>query len=62
VNHASETPIQTVDQTTTIKIHNQNIWVTPADKAKYYHLEYLLADLSLWEPVDIEEYLPTNPV
>lgn len=62
VNHASESPVRSIDQATTIKIHKRNIWVTPVDKTKYYHLEQLLDNLSPWEPVDIEEYLPNNPV
>ncbi len=62
MNHASETPIRTIDQATTIKVHKKNIWVTPVDKDKYYHLEQLLINLPLWKLVDIEEYLPTDPV
>ncbi|CAG8509016.1 40401_t:CDS:2 [Gigaspora margarita] len=61
-NHASETPIRTVDQSTTIQIHKQNFWVTPIDKSKYYNLEQLITDLPLWKPVDLEEFLPTDPV
>ncbi|RIB04962.1 hypothetical protein C2G38_2045458 [Gigaspora rosea] len=61
-NHASETSIRTVDQSTTIQIHKQNFWVTPVDKSKYYNLEQLLTDLPLWKPVDLEEFLPTDPV
>ncbi|RHZ55994.1 hypothetical protein Glove_407g11 [Diversispora epigaea] len=38
-NHISETPIRSIDQATTIKVHNRNIWITPVDKVKYYHLE-----------------------
>jgi hypothetical protein len=61
-NHASETPIRTIDQATTIKIHNKNIWVTPIDKNKYYQLEQLLINLPMWKPIDIEDYLPTDPM
>ncbi|CAB5350497.1 unnamed protein product [Rhizophagus irregularis] len=61
-NHASEIPIRTIDQATTIKVHKKNIWITPIDKNKYYHLEQSLIDLLPWEPVDIEEYLPTDPM
>ncbi|CAG8844731.1 18720_t:CDS:2, partial [Gigaspora margarita] len=61
-NHASETPIRTVDQATTIQIHKRNFWVTPIDKSKYYNLEQLLNNLPLWKPVDLEEFLPTDPV
>ncbi|RIB15958.1 hypothetical protein C2G38_2038956 [Gigaspora rosea] len=61
-NHASETSIRTVDQSTTIQIHMQNFWVTPVDKYKYYNLEQLLTDLPLWKPVDLEEFLPMDPV
>ncbi len=62
MNHASESPIRSVDKATTIKVHKQNIWITPVDKTKYYHLEQLLIDLPLWKPVDLEEYLPNDPV
>ena len=62
LNHASETPIRTIDRSTTIKVHKQNVWVAPVNKAKYYHLEQLLTDLSPWKPVDIEEYLPIDPL
>src|SRR5205085_6625535 len=62
VNHASEGPVRTVEQSTTIKIHKKNIWIAPIDKTKYYHLENSLIDLPPWKPVDIEEYLPINPV
>jgi hypothetical protein len=61
-NHVSESPIRSIDQATTIKVHKQNIWITPVDKAKYYYLEQLLNNLPPWKPVDIEEYLPNNPV
>jgi len=30
-NHASENPARTIDQATTVKVHNKNIWVTPND-------------------------------
>jgi hypothetical protein len=62
VNHASEVPVRNVDQATTIKIHKKNIWIAPIDKTKYYQLENILTDLPLWKPVDIEEYLPIDPV
>ncbi|CAB4395231.1 unnamed protein product [Rhizophagus irregularis] len=62
VNHASEFPIRSIDQATTIKVHKCNIWVTPIDKTKYYRLEQLLSNLPPWKPVDIEEYLPNDPV
>uniref|UniRef100_U9T5Z8 Uncharacterized protein n=1 Tax=Rhizophagus irregularis (strain DAOM 181602 / DAOM 197198 / MUCL 43194) TaxID=747089 RepID=U9T5Z8_RHIID len=39
INHASESPIRSIDQATTIKIHKRNTWITPLDKSKYYHLE-----------------------
>ena len=61
-NHALELPIRSVDKATTIKVHKKNIWITPIDKNKYYHLEQSLIDLLPWEPVDIEEYLPTDPM
>jgi hypothetical protein len=61
-NHASETFIRTIDQATKIKVHKQNVWVTAIDKAKYGHLGHLLTDLPPWKPVDIEEYLPIDPV
>ncbi|CAG8834796.1 12969_t:CDS:2, partial [Gigaspora margarita] len=53
-NHTSETPVQTVEQATTIQIHKQNFWVTLIDKTKYFYLEQ--------KPVNIEEFLPTDPV
>jgi hypothetical protein len=62
VNHTSEVPIRSIDQAATIKIHNQNIWIMPVDKTKYFHLEQLLINLPIWKPVDIEEYLPNDPV
>ncbi|CAG8781459.1 17150_t:CDS:2, partial [Gigaspora rosea] len=62
MNHTSETPVRTVEQATTIQIHKQNFWVTPIDKTKYFHLEQVLTELPLWKPVDIEEFLPTDPV
>ena len=62
VKHASEGPVWTVDQSTTIKIHKKNIWIAPIDKTKYYHLKNSLIDLPPWKPVDIEEYLPIDPV
>ena len=37
-NHASETPVRTIDQATTVKVHKKNIWVTPVDKTKYNNL------------------------
>ena len=61
-NLASETPVRTVDQATTVKVHKRNIWNTPIDKTKYYNLERILIDLALWKPIDIEEYLPNDPV
>ena len=62
VNHASETPVRTIDQATTVKIHKKNIWVTPVNKTKYNNLKCLLTDLPSWKPVNIEEYLPNDPV
>ena len=62
VNHASELPVRSIDEATTVKIHKRNIWITPVDKTKYYHLEQLLTNLPLWKPVDLEEYLPIDPV
>ncbi|CAG8632069.1 14068_t:CDS:2 [Gigaspora rosea] len=47
INLASETPIRTADQATTVQIHKRNIWVTPVDKTKYYQLEQLLNDTPL---------------
>ena len=61
-NHASESPVRSIDEATTVKIHKRNIWITPVDKTKYYHLEQLLINLPLWKPVDLEEYLPMDPV
>src|SRR6266498_2348459 len=62
INHASEVPVRTIDQATTIQVHRKNIWVAPIDKNKYYHLEHFLVDSSPWKPVDIEEYLPIDPL
>ncbi|CAG8633361.1 11116_t:CDS:2 [Ambispora leptoticha] len=62
INHASKTPVRTVDQATTVQIHKRNFWVAPVDRTKYYQLEQLLNDLPLWKPVDLEEFLPTDPV
>ena len=62
INHTSESPICSIDQATTIKVHKQNIWVTPVDKTKYNQLEQSLSSLPSWKPVDIEEYLPIGPV
>ena len=62
INHASETPVRTIDQATTVNIHKKNIWVTPVDKTKYNNLKSLLMDSPSWKPVDIEEYLPNDPV
>ena len=61
-NHASETPVRSIDKAVTVKVHKKNIWVTPVDKTKYNHLENLLIDLPSWKPVDIEEYLLNDPV
>ena len=61
-NHASEIPVRTIDQATTVKIYKKNIWVSPVDKLKYDHLRNLLTNLPLWKTVDIEEYLPDDPV
>jgi hypothetical protein len=62
INHASETPVRPINKAVTIKVHKSNIWITPADKIKYNYLKNLLNDLPPWKPVDIEEYLPNNPV
>ncbi|PKY60554.1 hypothetical protein RhiirA4_484384 [Rhizophagus irregularis] len=48
--------------TVTVKVHKKNIWVTPVDKTKYNPLKNLLTDLPSWKPVDIEEYLPNDPM
>jgi len=60
-NHASETPVRSIDEAVTVKVHKKNIWVTPVDKTKYNNLKNLLIDLPSWEPVDIEEYLMHFP-
>jgi hypothetical protein len=44
-NHASKTPVRTIDQATTVKVHKKNIWVTPVNKTKYNNLKCLLTDL-----------------
>ena len=51
-----------INQVTTVKVYKKNIWVTPVDKAKYNHLKNVLTDLPSWKPIDIEEYLPNDPV
>ena len=56
------TPVRSIDQATTVKVYKKNIWVTPVDKTKYNLLKNLLTDLPSWKPVDIEEYLPNDPV
>ena len=61
-NHASETPVRSIDKAVTVKVHKKNIWVTPVDKTKYNLLKSLLTDLPSWKPIDIEEYLPNDPV
>ena len=61
-NHASESPIRSIDKAVTVKVHKKNIWVTPVDKTKYNPLKSLLIDLPSWKPIDIEEYLPNDPV
>jgi len=60
-NHASKTPVR-FDKAVTVKVHKENIWVTLVDKIKYNPLKNLLIDLPSWNPVDIEEYLPNDPV
>ena len=61
-NHASETPVRSIDKAVTVKVHKKNIWVTPVDKTKYNLLKSLLTNLPSWKPIDIEEYLPNDPV
>jgi hypothetical protein len=61
-NHALEFPIRSVDHATIIKVHKRNIWITPVDKTKYHHLEQLLNNLPSWKPIDVEEYLPIDPM
>ena len=47
VNHVSETSIHSINQVTTIKIYNQNIWITNVNKAKYYNFGQLLTSLPM---------------
>jgi hypothetical protein len=61
-NHTSETPVRSIDKAVTVKVHKKNIWVIPIDKTKYNHLKNVLINLPSWKPVDIEEYLPNDPV
>src|SRR4051812_12966706 len=61
-NHTSETPVLSIDKAVTVKVHKKNTWVTPVDKTKYNHLKNVLIDLPSWKSVDIEEYLPNDPV
>jgi len=61
-NHISETPVRSIEKAVTVKVHKKNIWVTPVDKSKYNSLKNLLTELPSWKPVDIEEYLPNDPV
>ncbi|CAG8721321.1 4725_t:CDS:2 [Gigaspora margarita] len=62
INYASEMPVQSVKQATTIHVHKQNFLVAAVDKSKYYHLEQALTKSPLWKPIDIEEFLPIDPV
>ncbi|CAG8850277.1 12792_t:CDS:1, partial [Gigaspora margarita] len=61
-NHASMIPVQSIEQTTTIKIHKSNTNIAQNDKIKYYLLENALKNLPLWTPIDIENYLLADPV
>jgi len=61
-NLASETPVRPINQATTVKVHKKNIWVAPINQTKYIHLKNVLIDLPSWKPIDIEEYLPNEPV
>ena len=61
-NHALESPVRFIDEAITVKIHKRNIWITPVDKTKYYHLKQLLINLLLWKPVNIKKYLPIDPM
>ncbi|CAG8540203.1 25712_t:CDS:2 [Gigaspora rosea] len=61
-NHASITPVRKIEQAITIKIHKANTYIMPNDEFKYNRLENALEDLPLWIPIDIENYLPIDPV
>ncbi|RIB00045.1 hypothetical protein C2G38_2235866 [Gigaspora rosea] len=64
-NHASITRItivRKIEQAITIKIHKTNTYIMPNDEFKYNRLENAHEDLSLWIPIDIENYLPIDPV
>ncbi|CAG8806607.1 44727_t:CDS:2, partial [Gigaspora margarita] len=62
INHNSEVLVQSVKDATSIKIHNRNTWIAPINKTKYYDLINILTNTLSWKPIDIEEYLPTDPM
>ena len=62
VNHTLETLIHSIDQATIIKVYKRNIQITTVDKTKYHNLEQLLINLPIWKVVDIEKYLPIDPM
>ncbi|CAG8839508.1 23352_t:CDS:2, partial [Gigaspora margarita] len=62
INHNSEVPVRSVEDATSIKIHNRNTWIAPINKTKYYDLINILTNTPSWKPIDVEEYLPTDPM
>ncbi|CAG8856071.1 29761_t:CDS:1, partial [Gigaspora margarita] len=60
-NHASEVSVRSIEQATTLKIHNANNWIKPYDKARYRVLENGLQKLQPWKPLNLEEFLPSEP-
>ncbi|CAG8523511.1 4076_t:CDS:2, partial [Scutellospora calospora] len=61
-NHNSEVSVRNVEDATSVKIHNHNTWIAPVNKTKYYDLVNTLTNTPSWKPIDIEEYLPTDPM
>ncbi|CAG8789107.1 28598_t:CDS:2, partial [Gigaspora margarita] len=61
-NHASLTPVRSIEQAVTIKIYKRNTHIISNNKIKYRQLENALKDLPLWTPLDIENFLLADPV
>jgi len=61
-NHGSEVFVRDVEQATSIKVHQSNIWIKPQNEKKYYELKNVLQELPFWKPFNIEEYLPLEPM
>ncbi|RIB27040.1 hypothetical protein C2G38_2161561 [Gigaspora rosea] len=61
-NHSSTVSVRSIEKSKSFKIHKQNTWINPANKTKYYELENKLLNLPPWKPIDIEEFLPMDPI